>query len=54
MHVAIDQPRQYEITADIERRRAVRGCSRAFADSHDLPTGDTDIDKAAIGDAAVG
>jgi hypothetical protein len=54
MHVAIDQPRQHEITANVERRRAVRGCSRAFTNSHDLPAGDADIDKPTIGKAAVG
>ena len=54
MHVAVDQPRQHEIAADVERRRAVRRCGCAFADNHDLPTGDTDIDKPTIGDAAVG
>jgi hypothetical protein len=54
MHVAIDQPRQHEITADVERRRAVRGCSRAFTNTHDLAAGDANIDKPTIGKSAVG
>ena len=43
-----------DITADIERRRAVPGCGRAFADNRDLPAGEADIDKTPVGDAAVG
>jgi hypothetical protein len=55
MHVAIDQPRQNEIAADIKRRSPVRRCRRrAFADNRDLPVGDADIDNATIGEAAVG
>jgi len=55
MHVAIDQPRQYEIAADVECRSAVRRSRRrTFADNRDLPVGDTDIDNATIGEAAIG
>src|SRR6266478_3115053 len=55
MHVAVDQPRQDEIAADVERWRAVRqGRRRAFADNRDLSVGDADIDKATIGEAAIG
>src|SRR3954453_23732580 len=54
MHVAIDQPGQDEITTDVERRRAVRGCGRALAHNCELPAGDADINKTTVGDAAIG
>ena len=54
MHVAIDQPRQYQITADVQRRCAVRSGGCAFADHRDLPAGDADVDKPTIGEAAMG
>src|ERR1051325_5612276 len=53
MHVAIDQPRQNEITADVQRRRAVRLCGCTFSDKRDLPPGDADVDHPAIGKAAI-
>jgi hypothetical protein len=55
MHVAIDQPRQHEIAADIKRRRAVRQCRRrTFADNRNLPVDYADIDEATISEAAIG
>src|SRR6202043_729035 len=54
MHVAIDQPRQYEIAADVECRSAVRRSRRrAFADNRNLPVGDADIDNTTIGEPAL-
>src|SRR5882757_4952028 len=52
---AIDQSRQYEIAADVERRRTVRQCGRrALTDDRDLSVGNADIDKTTIGKAAIG
>lgn len=54
MHVPIDQPRQYEIAADIKHRRVVRSHRDALADSGDPAPGEADIDEAAIGQTAIG
>ena len=52
---AIDQSRQYEIAADVERRRTVRQCGRrALTDDRDLSVGNADIDKTTIGKAIYG
>jgi hypothetical protein len=55
MHVTIDEAGQHQIAADIEDRHAVRrGWPGVLADGCDPPAGDADIDKAPIGEAAMG
>jgi hypothetical protein len=55
MHVTIDEARQHQIAADIEDWYAVRqGWRSVLADRCDMPAGDADIDKAPVGEVAMG